>query len=194
MRTAVLLAILLMSSFPCLASEMYTRRYEVFGLIGLADEVDEGRNGAPYGIGLSYRLSGKAAFEFQYVRSREEETIFHPPGDDPDFSNYTSHWERTVQIFSGRFLYYFSSGRGQPYVVAGAALLNDHGKGNDRYAPPGEPARDFSYDETERHFAVDAGGGVRYFFVPSVSCRAEAGLLLTSPSWIRVSVMLGYHW
>lgn len=194
MNALLTMIVLLLMSLPSFASETYLRRYEVLGSVGFLDEVDEGRNGAPYGIGFGYRLYSKGGVEFLYVRSKDEETIFHPPSDDPDFSNYTSHGERTVQVFSGRYLYYFSSGQAQPYVVAGGAFLNDNGKGNDRYGVPGGTVTDIVFDETRRHFALDTGAGIRYFFVPYVSCRAEAGILFTSPSWIRLSVLLGYHW
>jgi len=170
-----------------LAAQNYTRRAEVYGQIGAGVTYDdEGSigNGIAGGGGIGVRFLRRLGAEFDVNAFRHERNF--------SFGRLTG----SGQFFTGNLVFHFTTGRVQPYILAGAGGLHS------RLETPfsGTPV----FRETTT-FAGDVGAGLKIFANERWSIRPEVRIYAggNTPNFqssdalvshVRVSIGVGYHW
>jgi len=171
--------------FP-LAAQNYTRRAEVYGLIGAGVTYDdEGSigNGIAGGGGIGYRFTKRLGAEFDF-------NAFH---HQRNFS--LGRLTGSGQFYTGNLIFHFTTGRAQPFILVGAGGLHSRLE---------SPFSGILVARESSEFAGDFGAGVKIFVGERWSIRPEARVYAAATttfpsaeslvSHVRVSIGVGYHW
>jgi hypothetical protein len=182
------LVLLLFSlAVPAGFSQTVSYPYSVFGQIGGAKVYDdEGSLGSGLyaGGGVGYRFHRRFEVEGEISRFSHERSI---GGGAFKFAG-------TGTFGAGNLLFFFKSGRAQPYLLGGVGLLHYNNRSTLSALP----------EASSTGFAGSAGFGVLAFLTPRVSLRPEVrvsmggGTLFSGVepplAVLRYSVTIGYHW